>query len=66
MLGRAHAQLTLQQQLEGTREDLRTTQEELEMYRAQVSALPPLCWRHCSLSALLTPEMPAAAVCRTR
>ena len=42
VLGRAHAQLTLQQQLEGTREDLRTTQEELEMYRAQVSALPPL------------------------
>ena len=41
-MGRAHAQLTLQQQLEGTREDLRTTQEELEMYRAQVSALPPL------------------------
>lgn len=33
----AGAALTLQQQLEGTREDLRTTQEELEMYRAQVN-----------------------------
>lgn len=35
-MGRAHAQLTLQQQLEGTREDLRTTQAELERLRRLV------------------------------
>ena len=36
MCCRAVAQLTLQQQLEGTREDLRTTQEELERLRRLV------------------------------